>query len=143
MYNANQMHRKVITNLDINGEAPELKGTICNAFICEQFVCESNFVASANVTYLKFSSVWHRLYFDCGIIFWRIESEKPLPWSVPEEQWSYLHTDVGSAAGVVGQMLTFYTMKPTPTGSKVEFIFSSDRRIILEDYNDISSYVIV
>lgn len=139
----NQTIQKSFAEFDINGEAPEFEGAICDGFICEQFVYKNELIASANVTYLRFSDVWYRLYFDCGTIFWRIQSEEPLPWEVREEQFFYPHTDVGGAAGIMGLTLTSYTVETTPTSSRIEFIFSSDRRIVLEDYSDISSYFIV
>ena len=133
----------MIADLDINGLPPQLNNTVCNAFICEQFVYAGELVAPANVSYLKFSGIWHRLYFDHGTIFWRFQGEDPLPWNVPQEQWSYPHTDVGNIAGVVGDRLISYVMTATPTGSNVEFIFSSSRRIVLVDAYDISSYIII
>lgn len=137
------MNTSDIFPLEINGIAPVLAGSVCSAFICEAFVYDGNTDSSANVSYLCFDGRWHRLYFDCGIVFWRADNGVHKPWSVPEKLWDYPHTDVGQLANVVGRRLHSYCMQPTDKGSKVEFMFEGEVNIILEDENDRSHYRIV
>ena len=51
--------------------------------------------------------------------------------------------DVGRDAGVVGVNLSSYVMIPTPSGSKVEFLFANGRRIVLEEANDVTGYTVI
>ncbi len=123
--------------LDVVGEPPDLRGAVCEAFVCEPFVWEGDVEASAHVSYLRFGGAWHRLYFDCGIVFWR-PSEGPPPVlpgdEVPER------IDVAAEAGVAGVVLEGYRMEPTARGSRVTFAFANGGRIVVEDTDDRTHY---
>ena len=53
--------------MEIVGHAPELDGLLCEAFICEGFVSKGVLHANANVVYLCFANVWHKLVIDGGL----------------------------------------------------------------------------
>lgn len=129
--------------LEVNGDAPDLNGLVCDGFICEAYLYDGMVEASANTTYLSFNEVWHRLYFDCGVIFWRSQLEAPAPWSVPEERWDYPHTDLARNAGVKGKRLLSYEMHTTDKGSVVEFTFECSIKIVVEDSYDRTDYRVI
>ena len=64
-------------NLDIDGTFPQLIGEVVDSIICEQFWYNGVLEDSANVIHLLINKNWHRLYFDCGIVFWRKDSSQP------------------------------------------------------------------
>lgn len=129
-----------IQPLEINGTTPDLAGLICDGLIRQSYVYKGVLDVPAHAIYLLFAGIWHRLYFDCGIIFWRTQQERPKAWSVEEEGWGYPHSDLGAEAGVTGVRLDSYEMEPTLYGSKVTFCFANGRRIVVEDVNDRTEY---
>lgn len=134
------MSTQDIRPLDINGEPPALAGLTCDGLIRQSYVYKGELVAPAHTLYLLFAGVWHRLYFDHGIIFWRVQQTKPEAGSVTEEGWDFPHSDLGAEAGVTGIRLDGYTMDPTPHGSRVTLTFANGRRIAVEDDNDRTAY---
>ena len=105
------------------GQPPDLAGLICEGLLCEGFVMGGELLASANVVFLRFEDIWHRLCIDCGVIFWKVQERTPEPWAVEGEGWTYPHVNVGSFAGVVGHRLDHYTMRTTADGGQVVFVF--------------------
>ncbi len=128
-----------VGDLELNGDPPELAGLECEAFICEAFVFEGAAQATANVTYLKAGGAWWRLYFDCGIIFWR-PTDAPQSYAMPEINADCPLTDVGRITGVRGRRILGYAMAAIPTGARVTFDFEDSRRIVLEDSCDRTSW---
>src|SRR5688572_25084783 len=106
-----------LPDLDVNGQAPDLAGITCEAILLQQFVHAGVLVEPANVIHLKFAGQWHRLYFDYGIVFWRLSEGAPEPWTDTEEDWHNPVYDLGSDAGVVGSQLDRYSMASTQGGS--------------------------
>jgi hypothetical protein len=125
------------------GQPPELAGSICEALVCESFVSNGEVVATANVVFLRFRGIWHRLCIDGGVIFWKMQDQTPAPWSVMDEGWTYPHVDVGSAAGVIGRRLDHYEMTANERGAQVELVFDHGRGIIIDNVDDRSDYRIV
>ncbi|MEM1115133.1 MAG: hypothetical protein AAF845_12445 [Bacteroidota bacterium] len=131
-----------VGDVEVNGLPPDLRGQTCEAFLCEQYWCDGALEAPANVSYLRFDGRWHRLYFDCGIVFWREHEGTPESWTVPNEGWDYPVVDVGVEAEVVGFHLAEYRMEPTPGGSRVVFAFENGRNVVLENDADRTGYAI-
>jgi hypothetical protein len=63
--------------MEIVGRPPELAGQLCEALVCEGFVYEGEIEATANVLYLRFEGVWHKLIIDYGTIF--VDKRPTLP----------------------------------------------------------------
>jgi hypothetical protein len=121
---------------------PELIGQLGEGFLCEGFVCAGEPHGTANVTFLKFGGIWHRLYFDFPVVFWRTQEEEPKPWEIADEGFVYPHTDVGREAGVLGQALTASEIRATHQRIQVLFCFQNGHQVILEDINDTASYCV-
>lgn len=126
--------------MEIVGHAPELDGLLCEAFICEGFVNKGVLIANANVVYLCFASVWHKLVIDCGVIIWRPWEGQPSPESIASMGWDYPHVDVGAIAGIIGHRLEFYKMETTSAAGQVTFLFDNGRTITINNENDRSTY---
>lgn len=122
------------------GQPPDLAGSICEGLICQGFAAGGELLASANVVFVRFEGVWHRLCIDCGVIFWKMQEQTPEPWAVEEEGWTYPHIDVGASAGVIGHHLDHYEMKTTGVSGQVVFVFDDGRSIIIDNEHDRSNY---
>ncbi|SEM35817.1 hypothetical protein [Bradyrhizobium sp. OK095] len=126
--------------MELIGQAPELTGLLCEAFICEGCVFKGKPLDNAGVVYLRFDGVWHRLVIDCGVIFWRPFSDQPSPWDIASEGWEYPHVDVGAIASVVGHRLREYRMETFSAGGSVIFYFDNDRTVTIHNENDASNF---
>lgn len=129
--------------LDVNGKAPVLAGKTCEAVLLQQYWHKGILVEPANVIHMQFSGVWHRLYFDYGIVFWRIGDLPPETWSDADHEWDNPLEDLGAAAAVIGTHLDHYSMEPVKGGSAVELCFKSGKRIIFEDVDDHTTYRVI
>src|SRR5687768_16750327 len=108
--------------LEINGEPPELAGLRCEELLCQEFWCRDERVDPANVSYLKCDGRWHRLYFDCGIIFWRTNEDRPEAWSAPEVDWVYPLVDVAERFSLKNAMVESVETESIEGGSRVSLI---------------------
>lgn len=95
-----------------------------------------------NVVFLGFNGVWHRLYFDCGIIFWRVDNESPTSFDATEIDAIYPIIEFGRKHDFVGTMCVSYAMNEICLGSQVEFIFSNGRSVIFRNVDDRTTSVI-
>jgi hypothetical protein len=115
-------------------------GQQVQAVLAEAFVCKDNLVSSANVLFFKLSGVWYRVAIDAGTVHWKMQVNAPAPWSVAEEGWSYPHTDLGRQYGIAGCVLSDVNVSSQGNSVRVEFSFSTGRRVVLFNGNDSSSY---
>lgn len=126
----------MVTREQLNGDPPNFAGRVCEAFLCESFVYDGKLEASANVTHLRFAGAWYRLYFEPGLVFWRVSSSDPMAWAVPEEGWSYPHTNVAELAGLIGEVLEAYEMEAGDSNARVTFRFRNGRQVVIEYEDD-------
>jgi hypothetical protein len=129
--------------LEIIGSPPAVEGQKCEALICEGFECEGKPTQTANVTYLKFDGVWHRLCFDLGTVHWRTWLTDPEPWAVGDKGWNYPHVDVAFSAELVGVRLKSYITLATGHGASVVFEFENGRKVLINDVEDCTNYEVI
>ena len=98
---------------------------------------------TANVTYLSFDDIWHRLCFDPGIVHWRASPAEPEPWTVGEEAWSYPHVDVGLVARLIGVRLKSYKTLVAECGASVVFEFENSCQVHIKNVGDRTSYEVM
>lgn len=125
------------------GQPPALAGEVCEGLLCQGVSADGDLLASANVVYLRFRGIWHRLCIDGGVIFWKEQDHEPAPWGVPDEGWQYPHVDVGFSTGIIGRRLDHYEMIAKESTVQVNFVFDQGRKVIIENTNDRSDYRIV
>lgn len=65
--------------LEIDGTPPALTNQRCEELLCQQYWYEGNLAQEVDILMLKVNGCWHQLYFDEGIVFWRIQPEPPVP----------------------------------------------------------------
>jgi hypothetical protein len=126
--------------LDIDGKQPNLDGLRCAEFLCQEFWCHGELCDRANVVYLKFGENWHRLYFDCGIVFWRPNDGRPEEWSADEIGGRYPLVDIASRFSLNEEVLDRVETESIEGGSRVSFVFQNGSRLIFENVADRSTY---
>jgi hypothetical protein len=129
-----------LASIDTYGDPQSCLGQQVQSVVVEAFVCKGQLVSSANVLFLKLSGSWYRAAIDAGTFHWRLQAKTPEPWFVPEEGWSYPHTDLGQQYSLAGSALSRVNVSGQGNSVRVEFSFSSGRRVVLFNGNDSSSY---
>jgi hypothetical protein len=56
---------------EFNGSQPFLSGVVIQSLLCQAYWYNDHLEAPAKIVFLQINDLWHRLYFDCGVIFWR------------------------------------------------------------------------
>jgi hypothetical protein len=129
-----------MSSVETFGDPQSHIGQQVQAVVAEAFICKGQLVSTANVLFLKLSGVWYRAVIDAGTFHWRMQADAPAPWSVSEEGWSYPHSDLGQQYSLVGSALSGVNVSGQGNSVRVEFSFSSGRRVVLFNGNDSSSY---
>ena len=129
----------MIELLEINGEPPALAGEVCDDLQIQQYWYRDKLNDEANVVFLRFAGIWHRLYFDWGIIFWRITDRAPVSFEAPEIEGSFRIVDLGALLGVRGKRLDRYEMKSIEGGSQVDFVFYDGQSVSFRNVADRTS----
>lgn len=122
------------------GERNALVGELIESVISESFIFKGELVSSANVVFFKVRDYWVRVVLDAGTLHWKSQHEEPVPWSVPEEDWSYPHTNIGNDLGLPSVVASEVISDGEDSSLRLEFVFSNGRRLVLFNKNDSSSY---
>lgn len=126
--------------LDIDGVKPKLKNATLEELFCHELWYNGELYEPANVIYLKINSKWLRHYFDCGIIFWRTDTEAPTNYKAKELN-SYFHiVDLGKKYNVRGKEIDSYTHRAILDGAETEFVFKNSFKLTFFNINDITKY---
>ena len=128
------------TNLEINGNQPNIEGDKLEGLVCQEMLYQGEIHERAHGVFIKCSNIWHRLYFDCGIIFWRTCTEAPKNLEIPETDCYFRNVFVGKDLGLNGLTIQSIACEIVEESTEVTFKFNSDRQITLFDFNDVSDY---
>ena len=113
----------------INGEEPQLVGTLCTGFILLHFYKGHQITDKVNVAYLRLGEHWYRLYFECSTIFWRV-SENPNPPTNQSLEYGLLLNDLSEIDGLVGHTIREVNYEGSKSGDVgVTVKFSSGKQI--------------
>ncbi|GEM_PF-1089384 len=130
--------------IDINGNPPELRGAKVDELLLQTFWYDGHLEDEANVVYLQTDKSWHRLYFDCGIIFWRPDMEGPKAFHYKNDDGSlsdFKITDFGRDHGLIGKRIEDYSMEPIHGGSRVRFKMQDGYEFGFENVDDVSRII--
>lgn len=110
----------------INGNEPHLVGQACTGFVLLHFYDGVAISDQVNVAHLKFGEQWHRLYFECGTVFWRESQEEPgMPLNSTLEYGQVLN-DLSEMSSVAGQVVSSITYSASEAGDvEVRISFAS------------------
>lgn len=125
---------------EINGIQPRIEGQVCDELLVEEHSLGEEVTAPANVIHLRFDECWHRLYFDCGIVFWRQSTVSPVPYDMPELQSRVRIVDLGSRYGVRGERLVQIETTAIENGAEVILHFAGLKNVRFTDAHDVTTY---
>ena len=91
------------------------------------------------MVFLGIGGAWHRLYFDWGIIFWRVQDRAPEAFEVPEIGAAYRVVDLAAQHDLKGRRLVRYLMEPIAGGAQVTFEFEDGVRLAFRNVEDITT----
>jgi hypothetical protein len=128
------------SEVEINGVEPDIIGHTCESLVAIEYSHAGVLVEPANVTFLRFSSRWYRLYVDSGIVFWRPDDFGPRSFDADELNATFRAVDIGVRFGITGRRLVAIEYEPLDEGSRVRLRFEGGAELKLEDRNDVTSY---
>jgi len=127
--------------IDINGTQPDLVGHTCTDLVVEEYWHKGELDVPANVIWLHIDSAWHRLYFDCGIVFWRVhDGEGPKAYDMPELESQARLKDLGKALGVAGRIIGDVSTRLIEHGAEVALIWDSGEYLVFRHVDDKTCY---
>jgi hypothetical protein len=122
--------------LEIDGIPPRLTDQLCEELLCQQYWYQGKLAQEVDALFLKVNGRWHQLYFDAGIVFWRIQEEAPVP---AEEQvaapFAYPLINLGEKFGIKDGIITECITEPLVEGARVTLAFE-DKGSLLITYSD-------
>ena len=110
--------------LEIDGLPPRLINQLCEELICQQYWYQGKLAQEVDTLFLKVNERWHQLYFDAGIVFWRIQQEAPVP---VEQQagspFAYPLINIGEQFAIKDCVITDCITEPLVEGARVTLVF--------------------
>ncbi|MCI0506128.1 MAG: hypothetical protein L0Z73_08440 [Gammaproteobacteria bacterium] len=118
--------------LETNGIPPRLAGRECEALICQQYWQDGRLVNGVDVLYIKTNGRWHQLYFENCTIFWRAQTEAPVPHEAQrDDPFKYPLVDLGHEYRVNGEVIASCDAAPIVNGVKVTLAFEMGNKVIV------------
>lgn len=135
---------KPIDPLDVNGDPPDLTGRCCDQLLVEGGWYGSVEESPAHIVHLRFGEDWHRLYFDMGMVFWRVEAAKPETAGLDDEGFGFRLTDLGAQLGVSGDPVAGHETLISKTETMVRLSFRSGLAVdfINDHASDRTRYIV-
>ena len=130
----------MIDHLDINGSPPSVTGKVCQELLAEDYYFAGVLDSPASVVHFQIGCAWYRLYFDCGIIFWRNSDAPPEGCQMPELNAEFRIRDLGEDYKIRGALFDGIAMYAIEGGAEVKFSFSGNRVIYFSDINDTTTH---
>lgn len=127
-------------HVEVDGAQPSPVGSVCRTLVVEEYWCEGNVVDTANVVWLRTDSGWHRLFFDCGAVFWRRSESEPAAYDMPEVNGFVRLTDLGRTLRLADRVIVAITTRATARGVEVAFEFQGGSVLRFTNVDDRSSY---
>jgi len=123
--------------LKIDGIPPRLTEQLCEELICQQYWHQGKLVQEVDILYLKVNGRWHQLYFDAGMVFWRLQQEAPVEQQAGET-FAYPLINIGEKFAIQKDIITDCITETLGEGARVTLVFE-DKGSLLITYNDNST----
>ncbi len=91
--------------LKIDGIPPRLTEQLCEELICQQYWHQGKLVQAVDILFLKVNGRWHQLYFDAGMVFWRLQQEAPVEQQAGEI-FAYPLINIGEKFAIQNDIIT-------------------------------------
>ena len=139
------MTEKPLPQSDINGDVPDVEGSLCQAFIVQSFLQDGVLVEPCNTAFICCAGRWHRLYFDHGFVFWREQESAPEAYESPGDGWSYSISDLLPRVSDCPTLLEKVHGAQDDKQTAITFTFAGNRQIRLcNDFaTDTTSYSVI
>ena len=125
--------------LEFNAPLPRLAGARCSALLAQEFWHAGERVSPANALFLAVEGgAWHRIAIDCGIVFWRIETEPSLPGPEMDSDQYGQHplVDIGAQYGLVGRQIQDVWAAQQREGDELLIQFENGPVVVLRALRD-------
>lgn len=118
--------------LEIDGIPPKLSNQVCEALICQQYWYQGKLEQEVDALFIKVKEHWHCLYFDAGIVFWRIQEEPPVSVeSQPTDPFFYPLIDMSEKYDIQNFIIKDYVTEPILEGAQVSIEFENKGSLII------------
>jgi len=122
--------------LEINGIPPRLTNQLCEELLCQQYWYQGKLAQEVDALLLKVNGRWHQLYFDAGIVFWRIQQEAPVPVEQPAgTPFAYPLINIGEQFAIEDAIISDCITEPLVGGARVTLVFE-DKGSLLITHSD-------
>lgn len=126
--------------LEIDGIPPKLINQECEALLCQQYYYRGQLEQEVDMLLLKVNDRWHQLYFDSGIVFWRLQGDEPKAFEAqPDDPLTYPLIDVGEKYALKQAVISDFITEPLIDGARVSFIFEDKGTLIVSHSNNKTS----
>ncbi|KPK40341.1 MAG: hypothetical protein AMJ69_02605 [Gammaproteobacteria bacterium SG8_47] len=118
--------------LETDGIPPRLNNQVCEAIICQQYWYRGKLAQEVDALSLKVNGRWHQLYFDAGVVFWRMRSEGPVPAEhKPDDPFDFPLVDLGEQFDIKGCLITDCVTEPVIGGARVSMSFEDKGTLVV------------
>lgn len=118
--------------LQIDGVPPKLASRHCEELWCQQYWHQGKLVQDVDALLLKVNGRWHQLYFDEGIVFWRLAQMAPEQVTPDaDDPFVYPLIDLGQKFAVKDAYVTDCLTEPLIGGARVSIIFENKGTLVI------------
>ena len=118
--------------LEIDGIPPRLTEQLCEELICQQYWYHGKLVQEVDTLFIKVNWRWRQLYFDAGIVFWRIQAEAPAPVKqLAGSPFAYPLINIGEQYDIKDCFITDCITEPLVEGARVILVFEDKGSLII------------
>ena len=126
--------------LETNGIPPRLNNQECEELLCQQYCYRGKLEQEVDVLLLKVNGRWHQLYFEEGIVFWRLQAEEPKAVEAQSnDPITYPLIDVAEEHGLKQAVISECITEPMLGGVRVSFVFEDKGTLIIVHKNNQTS----
>ena len=118
--------------LEIDGRPPRLTNQLCEEVFCQQYWAHGKLAQEVDCLLIRVNGRWHQLYFDAGIVFWRIQQEAPAQVEPqPESPLAYPLINIGKQYSLEGSFIADCITEPLVAGARVTLVFEDKGSLLL------------
>ena len=113
-----------------------MAGRPCRELVVEEYWHDGQVACPANVVWCHDGTGWHRLFFDCGVVFWRRSDRGPVAYDMPESHGRVALLDLGRSLGLAGRIIARVVTRPIDGGTEVVLGFDFGAVLHFRDVDD-------
>ena len=118
--------------LETDGIPPRLTNQVCEEIVCQQYLYRGKLAQEVDALSLKVNGRWHQLYFDAGVVFWRMQVGAPTAAEQkPGDPFGFPLVDVGEQFDIKGCVITDCTTEPVIGGARVSMSFEDKGTLVV------------